>query len=807
MLVPRIVLSSQAVSTSQHAWKKQSLVYMPRKTTKETKDDNKTAVKKSTSPARKTGSTTKTAAKTIQKPAHPRARTPRARVEPQPAAAPAEVVGQWYRIDLHMHTPGSHDYEQPETSYLDILRQAERRGLSIIAFTDHNTVNGYRAMQRDIADLELLERLGRIRADEMGKLSEYRRLLKKMLVLPGFEVTATFGFHVVGLFPPSKSIRDMEYILMQLHVPLHVLDLGLTEAGATSDVLTAYRMINEAGGIVMAPHANSSSGVFMRGLNIGGQTRMAYTQDPNLNVIELTDLAKGRRSMAMWFNGSKPEYSRKMHVVQGSDAHRLTGSPTNTHRLGIGERTSEVLLPELTFEALRDLFRTTDFHRVRVSDQPIEVATDALRTAREKGNTTTQCFHDALPRRGDKMVGVLSDIAALANADGGSIYIGCEPGITKPCVGLPDAAAVSAALAEEIQKRIEPRLNVKLELQRSDDVDVMHVDVPRGDNPPYVLDGHHFYVRTETETHMANRSEIVVLLQRLASTQAAPRNAPVAPEHKPAQHQQRQPQQQHQQTVPQRSQQPQREQSPSQQSTRGQNRGQSSSQKPQSQQQPQQSQQQQQQRSQQQPLPPHGRGGTHLPRLQGNVQNMQKQAAPVVEVKPNGASTPEAEKTMANGQSEFQFEGTPRSGVEILSVEVRDGVSYYTVRDVRNKSTVRNVTQKSARDLWLYALVQHANDVYDVNTIPWQGDRAVLSRSVRAGKVRYDLALRDSTGKAHIYYGASDDAIDARWKELIKATMPEDAEVPESAGNVTDADTGDFTSDNAGEIVASVIQS
>ena len=68
---------------------------------------------------------------------------------------------------------------------------------------------------------------------------------------------------------------------------------------------------------------------------------------------------------------------------------------------------------------------------------------------------------------------------------------------------------------------------------------------------------------------------------------------------------------------------------------------------------------------------------------------------------------------------------------------------------------------------------------------PWQNDRAVLSRSVRAGKVRYDLALRDPAGKAHIYYGASDDAIDARWKEMIQAAMPDEvvpAETSESNG-------------------------
>ena len=47
---------------------------------------------------------------------------------------------QWYRMDLHLHTPGSKDYQQSDISYLEILQQAELQGLDIIAFTDHNTV-------------------------------------------------------------------------------------------------------------------------------------------------------------------------------------------------------------------------------------------------------------------------------------------------------------------------------------------------------------------------------------------------------------------------------------------------------------------------------------------------------------------------------------------------------------------------------------------------------------------------------------------------------------------------------------------
>ena len=51
---------------------------------------------------------------------------------------------QWRVMDLHLHTPASSDYQEPDIGYMDVLRRCEARGLDIVAFADHNTVAGYR---------------------------------------------------------------------------------------------------------------------------------------------------------------------------------------------------------------------------------------------------------------------------------------------------------------------------------------------------------------------------------------------------------------------------------------------------------------------------------------------------------------------------------------------------------------------------------------------------------------------------------------------------------------------------------------
>ncbi|HOR01508.1 MAG TPA: transcriptional regulator, partial [Anaerolineae bacterium] len=168
---------------------------------------------------------------------------------------------QWRRVDLHIHTPASACYQQPEVSFLDILLKAEGRGIDVVAFADHNTVAGYAAMRREIEQLLFLERLERLRPDEKRRLDEYRRLSDKLLVLPGFEFTATLGFHILGIFSERTSVRELEHILLDLRIPADKLDLGSSEVGATADVLQAYRVISEAGGIAIAAHANSTHGV------------------------------------------------------------------------------------------------------------------------------------------------------------------------------------------------------------------------------------------------------------------------------------------------------------------------------------------------------------------------------------------------------------------------------------------------------------------------------------------------------------------------------------------------------------------
>ncbi|MGH2521470.1 MAG: RNA-binding domain-containing protein, partial [Anaerolineales bacterium] len=425
-------------------------------------------------------------------------------------------------MDLHVHTPASADYQEPQATYLDVLRMAEARGLDIIAITDHNTIAGYRRLQEEIAELELLERLQRLRPEEKSRLAEYRRLLTKILVLPGFEFTATFGFHILGIFSPNTPERDIEHLLLSLNVPSDQLDRGSVTVGASADVLTAYRLIDQAGGLAIAAHANSTNGVAMRGFNFGGQTKIAYTQDVHLHALEVTDLEqKGRRTTAAFFNGSKPEYPRRMHFIQGSDAHRLTRDPNNPKNLGVGERATDILLEEVTFEELRAVLLGNDFARTRPRIRGTAQAQfDYVQQAREEGPNIVQDFHESMAQRGGKLYAIIADVCAFANTNGGTLYIGVSADPKQPPVGISNPEQAARELRSAIDRMITPRLTCTVDAQETRGKRVLRVSVPRGDDLPYAIEDNKIYVRDEAETSLAVRDEIVQLVMRGQATQA-----------------------------------------------------------------------------------------------------------------------------------------------------------------------------------------------------------------------------------------------------------------------------------------------
>lgn len=697
---------------------------------------------------------------------------------------------QWYRIDLHTHTPASADYQQPEISYLDILQRAEMRGIDILAFTDHNTVAGYAALRRDIDQLEFLTARGRATPDEQRLLAEYHRVLEKVLVLPGFEFTATFGFHILGIFPPDTPIRKLEHLLLGLRVPYEAIERGLTEVGASADVLTAYRMIRNEGGIVIAAHVNAAHGVAMFKIDFGGQTRIAYTQDAYLSALEVTDLSKrGRYATTHFFDGSKPEYPRRMHCIQGSDAHRLDSQIDRTGKVinfGVGERPTEARLAERSFEALRALFDSNEFNTTRPYTPP-PLAEDPLARIRAQGSSQTQAFYESPTQAGVLRINLLNDICAFANGDGGTIYLGLSDDARRMPTGVENAEMVIEQVSRAAAAMILPPAQITMDALESQNRAIVRIEVARGVNRPYALDGSKIYLRSGSETRLATRDEIIQMVmegrvdavpaariddrrreqrderREVRASQDERRERPTREQRpqRPQRSESERPEREARPMRDERRQRPPREEPPhplddileltppeerdarperEERSPRPEREQRYERQRPAREEQPERDQR------------PERRDHDRPRRDERPARPMREERAP----------EPAVAAYEAAGELVYTPDMQPRLGVELVSVEPRGGLNVYTLRDLMTNGLQKNVTHVVKSKTLQYAIKQHTKNPIDLDRVQWNGVFGLWRKYRRMTDVRYDLVLRTPDG-ARYFYGVPESELKGGW--------------------------------------------
>jgi hypothetical protein len=354
-----------------------------------------------------------------------------------------------------------------------------------------------------------------------------------------------------------------------------------------------------------------------------------------------------------------------MHCIQGSDAHLLVKNPAYQNKFGVGDRTTDVRLGERSFRAVKELFESNNFSRTRPHQLDSQPVYDFIRDARQEGATFMQDFHEKITVRDGNLYSIIADVCAFANSNGGTLYLGLSSNPKEPVEGIPRPNQGVEKIREEIGKRISPELDCKIEVHESGGKKVIQVMIPKGDDPPYAVDDNKIYLRTETETGMAVRDEIVDMVVQSGKK--------ITPGHELI------------------------------------------------------------------------------------------QAAPL----PVPGSKDVYTMVSENG-SEVDQQAPPRTGVEIVSVTKRGGENYYTVRDLRNGSVVKNVTLKSSRRLWHYAISQYSKlpKSPDSMDITWQGDLGLVSRKKRGNFFSYDLIQRTPDGYRY-YYGVTDDGIHGSWEGLV----------------------------------------
>ena len=257
---------------------------------------------------------------------------------------------KYKKMDLHVHTPASHDFKNKEITPEQIVEHCQSIGLDAIAITDHNT------------------------GEYIDKIKEAAK--GKVIIFPGVEISCVggqSGIHIIGIFDVDKTTRDIESILAKLDIEPE--RYGKEDAITQKSVNDVVNIISERGGIAIAAHSQSSKGVLRE---MQGLQRTEIMNNPNLLGVEASlesdflneEKAKNKKRTIDILNGEDINYKRKLAVYIASDSRK---DGIEGHCIeGIGNKFTYFKTDnEITLESLRQCFIDRDV-RIKQMYEEIE---------------------------------------------------------------------------------------------------------------------------------------------------------------------------------------------------------------------------------------------------------------------------------------------------------------------------------------------------------------------------------------------------------------------------------------------------
>lgn len=119
--------------------------------------------------------------------------------------------------------------------------------------------------------------------------------------------------------------------------------------------------------------------------------------------------------------------------------------------------------------------------------------------------------HTDFKERVDNTSELAKDIVGFANSDGGQLVIGVAK--TRHVVGVADPDAVMLQTDDVAYQRCRPPVTIVPETLTLDGVQVVVLNVPKGDQRPYSTSDGRYYVRSGARTRAASREELLRLFQ------------------------------------------------------------------------------------------------------------------------------------------------------------------------------------------------------------------------------------------------------------------------------------------------------
>jgi hypothetical protein len=380
---------------------------------------------------------------------------------------------KWVGVDLHVHTPASKDYRgsKEDSEYLNVIRKANEFGaagntdrtkkknvasrnpIGCVAFTDHNSVEGFRKYRQLQEETEKLAKGIRGRDPENSLVSELEKdleTLRSVRVLMGVEIKADPGIHVLLIFAesvePPQVIKFLETAYQSSYVDFCGDPTPTTRWTLKESLDKIYEEFADAAFVVF-PHVDSSGGVY-EDLKDFQQARIAALTHPVVRSLSFN--RQETREKVVRDILAQPAYRRThpLTLIQSSDFHGEEGT-------AIGQPRTEMLVRDgkPTFKNLKESFRETS--RVKCSIDFVEEEyqrmvkeTFVAKYISETGQSVFKESH---------FDDIAQNVCAMLNSKGGIVELECTPR------ELPEGQSAWSLLRVQLTTLLNSRLKPSFE--------------------------------------------------------------------------------------------------------------------------------------------------------------------------------------------------------------------------------------------------------------------------------------------------------------------------------------------------------
>jgi hypothetical protein len=247
---------------------------------------------------------------------------------------------RWWRFDFHTHTPRSRDtpwHQQGlDLQPRDWLLKYMQAGIDCVTVTDHNSGDWIDPLKDAYAALE--------QAAAGGQAPEGFR---ELTLFPGVEISVSGGWHLLAVFDPAATSRDIADLLARVEYGGTAGDSDAVTAKGPVEVIDA---VLKAGAIPIPAHADRPGD--------GGKALLALREGRSaasrLDANTIRAVLENQALLAVeWEDPGRelPECVRRHDArlarVLGSDSHNFRGSGVP------GSRYTWVKMAAPTLEGLR----------------------------------------------------------------------------------------------------------------------------------------------------------------------------------------------------------------------------------------------------------------------------------------------------------------------------------------------------------------------------------------------------------------------------------------------------------------------